>query len=110
MGGFTRSRRKLRTASAPASTIAVDTRIAYPAVESFMKPYAIAQRPWTCRFGRTGVTIEELDAVRSRVDDVFWACRRTGRIPPLKITTRAECAECPFWEPAPNPRGERQVG
>jgi hypothetical protein len=78
-------------------------------VELSMKPYAIAQRPWTCRFGRTGVTIEEIDAVRSRVDDVFWACHRTGRIPALKITTRAECAECPFWEPAPNLRGERLV-
>ena len=74
-----------------------------------MKPYAITQRPWTYRFGRTGVTIEELDAARSQVDEVFWACRRAARVPALKITTRAECEECSFWEPLTHLRGERQM-
>lgn len=55
-------------------------------------------RPWTCRFGRVGVTIEELGPEASKVDDVFWACHRPAAVPPLKVATRDECENCPWWE------------
>jgi hypothetical protein len=59
----------------------------------------IHRRPWTCRFGRFGVTIEQLGPETSRVDDVFWACHRPAAALPLKVTTRDECENCPWWEP-----------
>lgn len=59
---------------------------------------SIRRRPWTCRFGRCGVTIEQVGPDSSRVDGVFWACHRAGATPPIKVTTPGECARCPWWE------------
>ena len=65
-----------------------------------MKPHKIRRVPWTCEWGRFGVVIEELGVGRSRVDDVFWACRYPSDAPHLRLTTTAECEQCPFWIPA----------
>lgn len=66
-----------------------------------MNLHRVRRRPWTCRFGRLGVTVEQITFDTSRVDDVFWACHRPTRTPPLTLTTGAECEECSFWESAP---------
>jgi hypothetical protein len=62
-----------------------------------MKAYTLRQVPWTCEWGRFGVTMEELTGGRSRVDDVFWGCHR---LPELRLTSRGECETCPFWKAA----------
>jgi hypothetical protein len=66
-----------------------------------MNAQTIRRRPWTCRFGRFGVTVEQLGPETSRVDDVFWACRQSARMPAPRITTGGECEECSFWEASP---------
>jgi hypothetical protein len=65
-----------------------------------MKPYTIRRVPWTCEWGRFGVATEDLGAVGTRVDDVFWACHHPSRAPHLQITGRDGCDLCPFWEEA----------
>lgn len=62
-----------------------------------MQPYTIRRVPWTCEWGRFGVAIEDLGAGVLRVDDVFWACRRPGQGPDVRLTKRGECEQCPFW-------------
>jgi hypothetical protein len=60
----------------------------------------IRRVPWTCRWGRFGVAIEDLGST-SRVDDTFWACHNPVHGPELRVTNRAECESCPFWDMAP---------
>ena len=67
------------------------------------------RRPWTCRFGRFGVAVEQLGPDTSRVDEVFWACRRPTPLPVLRLTTRDECEDCPFWEASFRLDRERRV-
>ena len=45
-----------------------------------MTGYKIRRVPWTCRWGRFGVAVEDLGST-SRVDDVFWACHNPVRGP-----------------------------
>jgi hypothetical protein len=66
-----------------------------------MNAYTIRQTPWTCRFGRFGVTVAQLRPETPRVDDVFWACCQSARMPAPRLTTRGECEECSFWEASP---------
>ena len=66
-----------------------------------MTSTAIRRVPWTCRWGRFGVAVENT-AAASRVDDVFWACHQAEH--ELRLTKRGECEECPHWEPAPDIR------
>jgi hypothetical protein len=61
----------------------------------------IRQAPWTCRHGRSGVTIEHTGPLTSRVDDVFWACRRPAQLPTPRVILRRDCESCAFWEPSP---------
>ena len=72
-----------------------------------MNARTIRRRPWTCRFGRFGVAIEQFGPETSRVDQVFWACHRPTRMPALTLTTRGECDDCPFWEASPRFDRER---
>jgi hypothetical protein len=72
-----------------------------------MNTHTIRRTPWTCRFGRAGVTIEQLGPETSRVDEVFWACRQPARVPALRLITRRECEDCPFWEASPRLERER---
>ena len=62
-----------------------------------MNARTIRRRPWTCRFGRFGVTIEQLGPDTSRVDEVFWTCRRPPSSPVLRLATRDGCEDCPLW-------------
>ena len=71
--------------------------------EDVMTTTIIRRVPWTCRWGRFGVAIEDAGPA-PRVDDVFWACHRPMR--DLRLTKRGECEECPHWEPAPVIRPE----
>jgi hypothetical protein len=66
-----------------------------------MTSTAIRRVPWTCRWGRFGVAVENTGSA-PRVDDVFWACHQTE----LRLTKRGECEACPHWEPAPVIRPE----
>jgi len=59
------------------------------------------QEPWTCRWGRFGVTVEQRAAASARVDDVFWACHHPARPAGVHVMHRRQCAECPLWELAP---------
>jgi hypothetical protein len=63
-----------------------------------MNTRTIRRTPWTCRFGRFGVTVEPLGSEASRVDDVFWACCQPARTTAARMTTRGECERCPWWE------------
>jgi hypothetical protein len=63
-----------------------------------MNVSSIRQGPWTCRFGRWCVTIEQLGRDMSRVDEVIWACRRATPGLVFRLPTRDECEECPYWE------------
>jgi hypothetical protein len=65
-----------------------------------MTPYAIRRVPWTCQWSRFGVRTEDLGLAGTNVDDVFWACHHPTWAPHLRITTRDECVDCPFWEEA----------
>jgi hypothetical protein len=56
--------------------------------------------PWTCEWGRFGLTAEQLTSGESRVDGVFWACRHPGLAPDIKLIVRRECETCPVWAPA----------
>ena len=56
--------------------------------------------PWTCEWGRFGVTTEDLGTAGTRVDDVFWACHHPTRAPQFRVTARDECVRCPFWQAA----------
>jgi hypothetical protein len=60
----------------------------------------IRSAPWTCQWGRFGVTTEDLGLAGSRVDDVFWACHHPRRGPHVSIVARDECARCQFWKEA----------
>jgi len=62
-----------------------------------MNSNTIRPVPWTCEWGRFGVTVEDLGAGRSRVDHVFWACHRPSGTAGIRLTTRDECERCPFW-------------
>ena len=68
-----------------------------------MTSTATRRVPWTCRWGRFGVAVENTGAA-PRVDDVFWACHQTEH--ELRLTKRSECEECPHWEPAAGIRPE----
>jgi hypothetical protein len=61
----------------------------------------ISQAPWTCRHGRSGVTIVQTGPLTSRVDDVFWACGRPDQVPASRVILRRECENCVFWQPSP---------
>ena len=54
-----------------------------------MNSHSLRRVPWTCDWGRFGVAVEDLGAGRSRVDDVFWACRppRARRVSGLPHVT-----------------------
>jgi hypothetical protein len=60
----------------------------------------IRRVPWTCRWGRFGVAVEDLGST-SRVDDLFWACHNPVHGPEVRVTKRSECESCPFWDMAP---------
>lgn len=68
-----------------------------------MTTHTIRRVPWTCRWGRFGVTIEDRASV-PRVDDVFWACHQPEH--DLRLTKRDECEHCPHWEARSNIRRE----
>lgn len=72
-----------------------------------MNAYKIRRVPWTCEWGRFGVTVEELDFGRARVDDVFWGCRCPTRGAATRLTPRGECESCPFWTEAARLRGHQ---
>jgi hypothetical protein len=72
-----------------------------------MDAFTFRRVPWTCKWGRFGVATEDLGAVGTRVDDVFWACHHPTRAPRLRLTARNECERCPFWEVSAH---LRQVG
>jgi hypothetical protein len=65
-----------------------------------MATSTIRRVPWTCRWGRFGVAVEDT-GLAPRVDDIFWVCHQPERAPNLQLTKRDECEECSFWEPAP---------
>ena len=71
--------------------------------------YMIRRVPWTCRWGRFAVAIEDLGST-SRVDDAFWACHNPVRGPDVRVTKRVECESCPFWEMARDCTPRRTVG
>ena len=56
--------------------------------------------PWTCHWGRFGVTVEQASA-GARGDGVFWGCHQPVRAPDVSLARRGECEECPFWELTP---------
>jgi hypothetical protein len=68
-----------------------------------MTTTTIRRVPWTCRWGRFGVAVEDA-GLAPRVDDVFWACHQP--VHELRLTKRGECEHCPHWEAAPNMRPE----
>ena len=68
-----------------------------------MTTHTIRRVPWTCRWGRFGVAVEDT-GLAPRVDDVFWACHLPAL--DLRLTKRGECERCPFWEEAPARRAE----
>jgi hypothetical protein len=74
--------------------------------EGGMHAYSIRRVPWTCEWGRFGVTIAELYDGNSRVDDVFWGCRCPERGGGVRPTRRGECETCPFWKQAARLRTE----
>ena len=53
--------------------------------------------PWTCEWGRFGMTAEQLASGGSRVDGVFWACHHPGLAPDIRLIVRGECESCPLW-------------
>jgi hypothetical protein len=65
-----------------------------------MTGYKIRRVPWACRWGRFGVAVESRGST-SKVDDLFWACYNTVRRPDIRVTKRAECESCAFWEMGP---------
>jgi hypothetical protein len=68
-----------------------------------MTTHTIRRVPWTCRWGRFGVAVEDRVSV-PRVDDVFWACHQPEH--DLRLTKRDECEHCPHWEARSNIRRE----
>ena len=73
-----------------------------------MTGYPIRRTPWTCRWGRFGVAIEDLGSTW-KVDEKFWACHNPDRGPDVEVTKRAECEHCAFWRLAPRLRPQPQV-
>jgi hypothetical protein len=65
-----------------------------------MNAHTVRRVPWTCRWGRFGVAVEQIAPDTSRVDDVFWACHQPIRAPALRLMKLGECETCPFWEAA----------
>ena len=65
-----------------------------------MNPDTLRRVPWTCEWGRFGLTAEQITAENSRVDGVFWACHHPGLAPEIKLVGRRECETCPVWTPA----------
>lgn len=63
-----------------------------------MNAYGVHRVPWTCLWGRFGVAIEDGRPAGSEVDDVFWACHNPACGADLRLTRRAECEHCPYWE------------
>jgi hypothetical protein len=57
--------------------------------------------PWTCRWGRFGVAVEDA-GLDPRVDDVFWVCHRPEHS--LRLPKRGECETCSHWEAASSMR------
>ena len=72
-------------------------------MEVVMTATAIRRVPWTCRWGRFGVAVDDT-GLTPRLDDVFWACHRP--VEEIRRTTHGECEHCLHWEAAPNPRPE----
>jgi hypothetical protein len=68
--------------------------------EVIMNVTTLRHDPWTCEWGRFGLTVEQVSARESRVDDVFWACHHPVLAPHVKALRRAECETCPLWDPA----------
>jgi hypothetical protein len=62
-----------------------------------MTANTIRRVPWTCRWGRFGIAVEDA-GLAPRVDDVFWACHQP--VHELRLTKRGECERCPDWEAA----------
>jgi hypothetical protein len=69
--------------------------------------FTLRHVPWTCEWGRFGVAIDGLALGCSHVDDVFWACHHPTRSPNLRLTKRAECESCPYWQEARGTTRER---
>ena len=65
-----------------------------------MNPRTLRRVPWTCKWGRFGVAVEQLSSTDSRVDDVFWACHHPVRSPDIQSVSKRECETCPAWVPA----------
>jgi hypothetical protein len=65
-----------------------------------MHVIALRRVPWTCEWGRFGVTAEIVNASETRVDDVFWACHNPALAPGPRPLARDECERCPMWVPA----------
>ena len=54
----------------------------------------IRRVPWTCRWGRFGVAVED-SGLAPRVDEVFWACHQPVHV--LRLTKRDECGhDCQY--------------
>jgi hypothetical protein len=73
-----------------------------------MDTYTIRRVPWTCRWGRFGVSVDDT-GMASRVDDVFWVCHQPDWAPESRLTRRGECDLCPFWEVAPRLHSESRT-
>jgi hypothetical protein len=61
-----------------------------------MNLITLRHAPWTCEWGRFGVTVDKVRARESRVDDVFWACRHPVLGPHVKALSCGECEACPL--------------
>ena len=55
-----------------------------------------------------GVAIEDLGS-RWKVDDTFWACHNPARGPDVRVTSRAECEHCAFWQVGPRERPQPEI-
>jgi hypothetical protein len=62
-----------------------------------MNTETFRQEPWTCRWGRFGVIVDEITP-DTRIDDVFWGCDHPVHSQELRLMRRGECEHCPFWK------------
>ena len=60
-----------------------------------MRPRTLRRVPWTCKWGRFGVAVEQVTPTESHVDDVFWACHHPST--EIRSVSKRECETCPEW-------------
>jgi hypothetical protein len=65
--------------------------------EAIVNVHTLRRVPWTCRWGRFGVAVEQVSRFESRVDDVFWACHNPVRSPEITPLRKGECETCREW-------------